>query len=1778
MEITKLKLFENKKINIIQKYYYLMHILTSNQEIDCINGFVLYFFHFLQMTTFYFYSQITTFDPNKNFSDKILYTIHKIVRIVGFFKNRYKDFKFLIYINFIILLFFIVYFIIILIRIKKTSIITKEIYVLNYLIKFFIYILFIVNLDTFSIQICFGKENNIYINKIKCDQSNNKLIFIITCFNCFSSILIHIFLSFFYSDGFFISSNIESKISCNYDRYYIILEIIQSITLKLYKDFHKGNFYLINIGYSIFLFLYFKTRLVYYDKHICIFEGIKLLLVIWNGIISFIFSFINIEEKGLIIIITNLLLTIVYIIYFNNFINKLLLEIPYYKISNNFYLLFYLKILYQKIIYLEENLENKNLLVGIIQMHSIECPNSKCASKTNDELYLPKTNEWSDRKKPFIYDKVFLNYFVVIVMNYFLSLNTYKPDLLINLVYYYLNEIGNICIALFYFKKLKESNLNFQEKFSLIRLKFEIKKFLVEKLNKKNENCFNLEELNTSYLFEYEDYAEKFIHEIYDELDLNIEFWKSFSIENKKFLNFNKIFKNVNKILKKKKKIKFLWKKMFKIYSGINIYYNFYLDYISIIDDNNFLKIEFENYKQKKENSVENIQQNFYNILFNESTGIVIVNGEEKKEGKIIKCNEQFGKIFKYDFNKMKDLNISDLMPKIFSTKHSDFMKNYTNIGEKKIIDIKEFKTFCIDRNNHLFMIKKCIKIFPILNKNLFFIGMICPEKIDDIILVDNNFIIQGISSKLLDIFQIYNNEIFVEHEIPFYVICKQFINFYKIFLKGNKQNFYAKSFETFNNNNNNNINETSELNSESQNYNDEDEKEKKKDENNNNNKNKNNDEKNNNNIIENNNINNNENDNININENIELEYEIKIPKFFEKLSKNNNFIASEFEYSSNFNNDNNNNKEEIIIIEEEKETLISNSIPYKKSLKSENINKIHSKFAPKFSFKNQNTSSSNSSLNRNTKEEEVKEAIKRLNKYKKYFREEKFTDIEKLFDEDTQYESTVEFKFNFTFEKYNFNNNYAYLIRCIDNKNDYDVNDNIIENLDYKNEEKVSKIISQKLKYFNKYFELNIKEQNQFDLNVKNIYKIESENDNLNILIKNSIEDIKNYSRIIGKKTGEIEEDENSSQSSLSGFESDLSKLNRIQEIRENISKMNIDSKSLIYIRIIPFLFFISILLFSLFFIKKFYDTQKFFYKLNEFNEMLFLIIEYGLEACNYFLDGYFIYYFRLNNLNYSISNPIGNEYEYFDWLKDTVTNLLEKTNKMLGIFIKDCKKFLSHPKYAWMKVNVSYYNEISLNDKEYLTLYVAEAFLGIYSFFNNNNINLNKILNISNSNNYDLINEIYYIKYSSIDNLRNNVLIEIINLMPFFTSTYKTVHDTHKNKFLLYIILILILCCIFSLLYLFLVIKKTSKMNEGFEKVMKISQEQIEENIKRIKNFKNFYVKKFNKKKSNNFSTLQTTVNNENFENNIIKKTLSEQRYRKVEKNISLNSDFELEKKPILLNLTKKLIIQYLLCFIVIILSLINLLFIVSNFTNNNNDLILTKNYLIKNVLFYVVSIFEIKQTLTYSKKTLTLEIGNLFDSEIERIFYKTLKKNDKLNDFYYKMFINDCCATLYDLDDLSYKECISKNLSISINNTNAFIIYGYKLVQEIGEELKYNLYVNNNNYILYNLLNSTNFLNMEIIYKFYIVGVIERIIYFCQESYKDSEIYAFNLICVICALFTILMGLNFIYVAFFFVPSLEKNIYTSRSFILIIPSVYILYTKDLEMWIEKLDNIKS
>ena len=75
------------------------------------------------------------------------------------------------------------------------------------------------------------------------------------------------------------------------------------------------------------------------------------------------------------------------------------------------------------------------------------------------------------------------------------------------------------------------------------------------------------------------------------------------------------------------------------------------------------------------------------------------------------------------------------------------------------------------------------MKLFPILNEKILFCGLINKENIDDLIIMDDKFNIQGMSSKLMKILNISNKSLFQENEIPFYTICKKFVDFYSIFL-----------------------------------------------------------------------------------------------------------------------------------------------------------------------------------------------------------------------------------------------------------------------------------------------------------------------------------------------------------------------------------------------------------------------------------------------------------------------------------------------------------------------------------------------------------------------------------------------------------------------------------------------------------------------------------------------------------------------------------------------------------------------------------------------------------------------------------------------------------------------------------------------------------------------------------------------------------------------------------------------------------------------------------
>ena len=925
----------------------------------------------------------------------------------------------------------------------------------------------------------------------------------------------------------------------------------------------------------------------------------------------------NFKEKGIIYILTSIIICFFYFNIKNRIEANIFLKTPFYKINNNFYLLFHFRNLCDLINNIQESYDDKSLLSGIIKMHSIECPNPYCLLKTKEDIYLPIINKWNDKNKKEVEDEVFLKYFLIIVMNYFLYSSNCSADMYLNLSLYYLKVIGNYCEAIYYYKKVSELKLSLRENFSFIRLSIQISNTLIEKLKPSNEQCTELENLDISLYYKYEELSQNFIDEITNDINFSLEFWKAFQAPYKeinKKINFNDIFELTNKIRVTKANVEDMWNKLLKIYSGVNDFFELYQEYIEQINDDNLKKRDLESLRRKNDNNIDHINVNFYSVLFNKETGIIIANGDKGNEGIIELCNKEIENIFKFKPLDLKGMNLSSLMPKIFAKNHSKYIERYFKIGQKKLIDKSNFKTFGKDKDNSIIKIKLGLKLFPILNDNVFFVGLISKENIDDIIFLDDKFNIQGMSLKLMKILNINNKNLFQDNEIPFYAICQKFVNFYNIFLQGKKRENLSEKQNSLNNE------------EESKEKDDEIQKEEYKDKEE---------------IHE----------NIEINENVELEYEIKIPQFLIDYSEKSNKkeedklamqIISNQTYSDEGTELMEEFDEEDILLEEErnKEKAIKvqkNNTINKNDLPSSNNNlastptpshtptPIGETITPGANHmsdsideeSDMNNVEQNVVFNKESEEEKIYNA--KMNQYKLLFNEGKINELEELIASCNKNSSSVEYKFNFTFDKYKFGNKQiSYIVRCIDNKNDEGKSlEESVGDLD----PKAAKYKKEKEESIKPLYELLEEERKEILLLPEKFLKLALENQKFQKLLQSCKNDINIMSKAHGQKKEEVLEDENSSQTSQAGFDSGLVKKNRIEEIRSNLMSDISSFYTLKYIKTIILLIGIFSLIFSLIYIFDFLSLFKNLMSSNNFSINLYQSTLWTSELINIFV-----------------------------------------------------------------------------------------------------------------------------------------------------------------------------------------------------------------------------------------------------------------------------------------------------------------------------------------------------------------------------------------------------------------------------------------------------------------------------------------------------------------------------------------------------------------------------
>lgn len=997
-------LFEKEEINFFTKFMKLQDLLVTNKSTSKLECIILFTIFYIQTISGFFAANLGVLDIKNSSSDGYLNYLNKILRIKDLFLEDYASFKIVLIFLLIFMISATVYYFYVLSKIEKDSFYSLREQILNVILKIFLFVLFKPILDLSLANVCF-EETNPNFSNVSCVVADNPGIFAIGIILFFYSSFLSFFINLFYNDAqFLLQNSYFSRMHCGYEMYITLNHIIYAILLSQGTYLGKELFIVYNLFVSVILLKFYFEKYLFYDSTVNVIAGIFHTVYAWTSGYFFIFNFIEISEKGVIYVLGMLIICYLYYNIKEKLEDYIVLNVPFHKLTNKFHILFYIKTLMQKINNIDSNLEDKAKMIGIIQTHVLECPQADCESKhKSKQIYLPLAEEWTDRSKPEISDRVFLLNFLLMVMNFYIKENNYSADFMINRSLYYLTIIGNNCKAMLYYNKVKEMNLTMQERFAHLRLYFQISKSLVSNLKSSREGCLVLDDLNVTLYFKYEDLSQKFFDEINNDISLSLEFWKNLKQhhETSRVIDFNKIFELTDKIRIAKSKIEKIWSDIFNTYSGVNDLFDLYENYIEQINDDDLQKRELDSLKNKNVLSSEHIQVNYYNLLFNKNTGIIIANGHKYKEGIIEKANDEIERIFEYKADELKGMNVTKMIPRAVAKNHRLFMERYYEIGEKRVID-RQLRTFAKDKDNCIIPIQLYVKLFPMLADYAFFVGLIFKENMDDVIITDKKFNIQCCSRKLMEKMELSNKLMFQDHDIPFYVLCKKFVNFFKVFLKKYKKKEIDVSQINYN-----------------ENFNKEDEEE-----------------------IEDYEIN----EDMEVPENTELEYELRVPQFLldysaSPSSKKDNTLDFTMDKSVDASNNDNsffNTTNNITQIADENENLVENE-KGENNKNEKNNNDNHGKTkGNNGTEKEKNAKKSNFGLDK--QQDEEREFYNKINHFRSLFEYGKFQDLQDLIERTAKDSSNKEYKFNFSFQPYKFGeNDTLYIIRCIDNKSEFE-------------------------------------------------------------------------------------------------------------------------------------------------------------------------------------------------------------------------------------------------------------------------------------------------------------------------------------------------------------------------------------------------------------------------------------------------------------------------------------------------------------------------------------------------------------------------------------------------------------------------------------------------------------------------------------------------------------------------------------------------------------------
>ena len=1755
----EVEFYEKDIIDYKTKFYRYMDSLVTNKSSTRIECTILIIIYYTQLISGFFSEQVGILNDDV-VPDNYLTQLQTVIRIRDLFKSSYSTHETIMYFLFFIM---IVLTLIFFIRLHSTQ---KSIFysyceiVLNFSLKFFVYVFFQPILDFCLSLLCFGDKNPNFDGDIKCDLSDKIPLTIIMLLIFFYTVFLGIFLSLYYNESFMLSNNPMSRISTKYELYNTINMIFFSILLTYTYNLGPLIFILYNLVLSLVLLRFYLELHPYYDPITNMLIGFFHSLYAWVSIFSVLFYFIDVAEVSIVFLSVGIILFYMYFNLHYTMDEDITLKTPFHKLRNKQDILLYIKNLIAKMNTIETNPEDKAEIVGIVHLHKVECPLVECPSKIDKKkFYLPITDEWSKPEKLEINDRVYLNNFITFVYDFYINQNIYSSDILMNLSIYYLQIIGNHCGAMYYFQKAGNEKLTLEEKFMHFRTGELISKALVKSFKPSNEIATSLEEVNTSMYFKYQDLSEKFFSEISTDITISTEFWKLFITNDlkRKKLDFNRVFTLTDRIRLTKDKIKAVWKELFETYNGCNELFDLYECYTEYINDDDFLMRELLKIRNKNY-TLEGVF-NYYNVLFNHETGVIIASGDKGKEGMIEKVSENLTQIFQFNEEELKGMNVGFLMPRMFERDHRRFMQRAINVGEKRVVD-KTLRTFAKDKFNNLLVLNISLKLFPILSDSTFFCAMITKENLDDVILLDQEYNIQGMTGKLYNLLKL-NQNIFQDCDVPFWMICKEFIHHYQTFMANNpliKYNYSKKNDasmgKSFVKSGISTTEETSQLL-----------------------------------VSQKTNINNPQNSTeleFEINENADVQWEITIPPLFklyvQEENKQQKFISMSLGVQRG---DESEHMSSDIIMENSREDEDNFTDETNKMLPNTLESSTGSKSLTQQSYGGQ---------------DHDKEFQNHIGRFRSYFTSNNnYNELIGLLDKLNEGNEQV-FKFVISFNQIIYGDGkFGYVVRLIDNKADMDLSsedEKITGKTDEKDKNKfnfdnkdakenadgtVHQNVFDRRKYLQGIKE--IEEETQEDINnlkekMDNFHKIVFDDEDIKDKVDNYHQEILLLSRVLGANAAAVLDENGSQSSSNSQYTNSITKKSRVQEIKSNIMLNVKKFYTLQYIKLLFIVYMIVTLIFTFVYIFKYADLIETTSIIDTMHSSILDLLFYYIESVSLVTS--------LKGLN-EIYNKYNDDILFNPYT--TESNITESNKEREYETYSTQQKEIISDLYSKLvegtsRIELNYTREIGNKaNKEEIWSMVNEGF----SFSEGNN-DISLMMSLSHTLSY--INVIintteltfpfqyadpsmeerteYYLN-KIIENTYYSDIPKLIDIV-YQISSICSKENNSNIKTLRYIIIVYsVVAIIFALFYALFLYLTNRNMEDGLLVISRIDPVLIDETLKSIDTFNKTILAKFRRKGEKE----QTQPGKKNFTEtglSTVSAKSKEDEDKDNEEENDENNDFYDSTMHKKLNILSFSYLQSVFLIIIFACFMIPVILESNTFVSNSNNFLTTKTFFYKDLIKNALDVLNIKLKITSSDVTEYLTFDDSITQKGKETVKKQINKYQSLSNFYKEKYILSICSVLFDEQSEEYNKCLTdQKLSeyCSVSDLLSLIqdnIYNINKDYEIKLEAE-------ENFVTYKEFENENFKLLEYIHNYFFIYIPEKlqdVFYISFKKYTDNK--EKNMI-IILVFMTLCIWAFSLYIILRFVDTLINLLLISRCIFKIIPTKVINKTKELEDWID-------